>query len=83
MKAYVDGEEALEDIGKQNSGKVRELLKLGTLCSDGSIQVKGKWGCPACGGILQENFDHPGAWENGMDKQDLNKRNIQVSELPF
>ena len=37
VKAYVDGESFLEDIGTSNSPKVKRLLMCGTLCSDGSV----------------------------------------------
>ena len=37
VKAYVDGMESTEDIGINNSQKVKELLKLATLCCDGSV----------------------------------------------
>lgn len=82
VKAYVDGEEALEDIGKQNSGKVRELLKLGTLCSDGSIQVKENGDVQHVGDPTETSIILA-AWENGMDKQDLNKKYPRLGELPF
>lgn len=41
VKAYVDGRDNTEDIDYQNSNEVKNLLKLATLCCDGSVVFHG------------------------------------------
>lgn len=81
VKAYVDGMESTEDIGISNSEKVRELLKLGTLCCDGSVVFhEGK----------EQHIGDPtetaivfAAHKNGMLKDDLNREYKRLGEIPF
>lgn len=80
-EAYVDGGQAAEAIGSDNSQAVKELLKYGTLDSDGSISWDGKkWvslGDPTETAIVMA------AHNEGMDKDDLNKEYPRQAELPF
>ena len=40
VKAYVDGDDEIFDIKKENSDKILKILEYGTLCSDGSVVLK-------------------------------------------
>ncbi|MCR5744136.1 MAG: cation-translocating P-type ATPase [Lachnospiraceae bacterium] len=81
MKAYVDGEADLEDISENNTEKVREILKLATLCCDGSVVFSAEgeqhMGDPTETSIVVA------AHKNGMEKDDLNNRFKRVASLPF
>src|SRR5699024_2030927 len=41
VKAYVDGQDGLEDIHTQNSEPVRQLLQYASLCCDGTVTFQG------------------------------------------
>lgn len=82
VKAYVDGEEGTEDIGAGNSEKVRELLKLGTLCSDGSIQIREDGQVQHIGDPTETSIILA-ACQNGMEKDELNSEYTRLGELPF
>ncbi len=81
VKAYLDGADTTEDITDSNSDAVKELLKLGTLCSDGSVV------------FTEEKEQHIGdptetsivfaAHRNGMEKDDLNKAYPRLAGIPF
>ncbi len=81
VKAYADGMESLEDISTQNSEKILELLKYGTLCCDGSVVFEGKnehhIGDPTETAIVLA------AHKDGMPKDDLNKKYPRMAEIPF
>lgn len=68
VKAYYDGMEDSEDLGADNSEKVRRLLLFGMLCSDGVIEVNGEEvthiGDPTETAIIYA------AYRNGMDKKE-------------
>ena len=82
MKAYADGEEGTEEIGAGNSEKVRELLKLGTLCSDGSIQIREDGQVQHIGDPTETSIILA-ACQNGMEKDELNSEYTRLGELPF
>lgn len=82
VKAYADGEEGTEDIGAGNSEKVRELLKLGTLCSDGSIQIREDGQVQHIGDPTETSIILA-ACQNGMEKDELNSEYTRLGELPF
>ena len=81
VEAYVDGEESTEEIGTENSKKVKELLKYATLCCDGSVVIeknKEKFiGDPTETAIVLA------AHKNGLEKDELNKKYPRVGEIPF
>ena len=82
VKAYADGEEGTEEIGAGNSEKVRELLKLGTLCSDGSIQIREDGQVQHIGDPTETSIILA-ACQNGMEKDELNSEYTRLGELPF
>ena len=81
VKAYLDGADTTEDITDNNSDAVRNLLKLGTLCSDGSvIFTDGK----------EQHIGDPtetsivfAAHRNGMEKEALNDSYPRLAGIPF
>jgi len=81
VKAYVDGAADTEDIGAENSGDVLELLKLATLCCDGSVVFNGDEeqhiGDPTETAIVLAAHKH------GMPKEELNANNPRIAEIPF
>ena len=81
VKAYTDKNKTIEDISQNNSDDIKELLKLGTLCCDGSITFNGEKeqhiGDPTETSIIVA------AHKNGMDKNVLNKNYPRVAEIPF
>lgn len=81
VKAYCDGEAAAEDISEQNTDKVRELLKLGTLCCDGSVVIDG--GEEKHIGDPTETSIILAAMKNGMTKESLLEKYPRLFEIPF
>ena len=81
VKAYYDGMEDSEDLGADNSEKVRRLLLFGMLCSDGVIEVNGEEvthiGDPTETAIIYA------AYRNGMDKKEEEGKYPRLAELPF
>ena len=82
VKAYVDGEAAPEAISTANSGEVRELLRYGTLCCDGSV-VYGADGKEQHIGDPTETSIVAAAHKNGIEKDALNSLYPRVAEIPF
>ena len=80
-KAFVDGEEGLEDISENNSEKVKKLLTLATLCCDGSVTFnEGKEthiGDPTETAIVYASY------KNGLAKDDLNAKYPRLGGIPF
>ena len=80
VKAYVDGGE-IEDIGKNNSDAIKELLMYGTLCCDGSVVFDGDSeqhiGDPTETAIVYA------AHKSGMPKDELNAKYPRLAEIPF
>ncbi len=81
VKAYVDGMEDTEEIGINNSEKVRELLKMGTLCCDGSVIFHD--GKEQHIGDPTETAIVFAAHKNGMLKDELNREYKRLGEIPF
>lgn len=81
IKAYRDGEEKIEDISFQNTPAVKELLKYGTLCSDGTVIFSKKEeqhiGDPTETAIVLA------AHKNGIEKEKLNHQYPRMGEIPF
>ncbi len=81
VKAYLDGADDTVDITDNNSADVRELLKLGTLCCDGSVIF---------GGEKEQHIGDPtetsivyAAHRNGMEKEELNRSYPRLGGIPF
>lgn len=81
VKAYVDGAECVEDVSGGNTQSVRELLKLATLCCDGSVSVNG--GVEQHIGDPTETAIVLAAHKNGMYKEELEKSFPRLAEIPF
>lgn len=81
VKAYIEGVEQTEEISTQNSEDVRKLLSYATLCCDGSVVFHEKEeqhiGDPTETAIVLA------AHKNGMPKDELNKKNPRLAEIPF
>ncbi len=82
VKAYVDGASGPEDISTANSDDVRNLLRLGTLCCDGSVVINAD-GTETHIGDPTETSIVFAAYKNGMAKDDLNKQFPRVGGIPF
>lgn len=80
-EGYVDGAHAMEAITSSNSKGIQELLKYGTLASDGSVVWDGEKvmhiGDPTETSIVLA------AHNNGMTKEALNKEYPRLAEIPF
>ncbi len=81
VKAYVDGTEQIENIGEGNSEAVQALLKLGTLCSDGSVIIQD--GEEKHVGDPTETAIVLAAHKMGMPKDVLNEKYPRIAEIPF
>ncbi len=81
VEAFVDGEKEIEEIGTENSTKVKKLLKYATLCCDASVVIeKNKeklLGDPTESAIVLA------ALHNGMTKDELNEKYPRLAEIPF
>ncbi|MBQ2971802.1 MAG: calcium-translocating P-type ATPase, PMCA-type [Ruminococcus sp.] len=80
VKAYCDSKE-LVDITDSNSDDVKELLKYGTLCCDGSV-VFSDDGVQHIGDPTETAIVFA-AHKNGMPKDELNSSFPRVSGIPF
>ncbi len=80
VKAFCDGGE-IEDITANNSEDVKRLLLYGALCCDGSVIFDG--GKETHIGDPTETAIVLAAHKNGMLKDEINKENPRVAELPF
>ncbi len=80
VRAYTDGG-LTEEIGTKNSPEIKELLKYGTLCCDGSVifheDQEQHIGDPTETAIVLA------AHRNGMTKDDLNREYPRLGEIPF
>ena len=81
VKAYLDGAADVENISNSNSAGIRELLKYGSLCCDGSVVFNG---------MEEQHIGDPtetsivlAAHKNGMPKDSLNKEYPRLAEIPF
>jgi Ca2+-transporting ATPase len=81
VQAYEDGKDIAEAVTTQNSQGVKELLRYGTLCSNGTIDWKE--GKEVHIGDPTETSIVKAAMENGMDQKELNETYPRLAELPF
>lgn len=81
IKAYVDGCNDTENIDHQNSDEVKKLLKLATLCCDGSVVFNA--GEEQHIGDPTETAIVLAAHKNGLPKDELNKEYPRLGEIPF
>ena len=79
-KAYIDGLE-IEDITYNESDKIKELLKYGTLCSDGSVVFSDE-GEQHIGDPTETSIVYA-AHKNGMSKESLNIDYPRLATIPF
>ena len=81
VRAYVDGMTGAEPVGSENTAAVRELLKCGALCCDGTVAFQGDEvqhiGDPTETAIVLA------AHRNGMPKEQLAKSCPRLFEIPF
>ena len=81
VKGYVDDNQLMEDISDHNSKEVIDLIKFGTLCSNGSIQYEdGKEvhiGDPTETSIILATMN------NHINIQSLKNEYQRIYELPF
>ncbi len=81
IKAYDDKSGAFENIGSKNTAAITELLKIGTLCCDGSVDFSGETekhiGDPTETAIIVA------AHKNGMEKDALNDKYPRLASIPF
>ncbi len=82
VKAYVDGAADTEDIGTENTPAIRDLLRYGTLCCDGSVVI-GDDGSEQHIGDPTETSIVLAAHRNGMEKDDLNRDYPRLAGIPF
>lgn len=81
VKAYTMASQSVEDISDHNHQDVIDLLKYGTLCSNGSItEIDGK---DVHIGDPTETSIMAGAKRNHIDIELLNQEYPRVFELPF
>ena len=79
-KAYIDGSE-LYDITYNDNDLVKNLLKMGTLCSDGSV-VFSDDGEQHIGDPTETSIVYA-AHKNGLIKDELNKMYPRLGGIPF
>ena len=81
VKAWLSGNEEVEEINDTNSAEVRKLLQYAALCCDGSVIFKDDEvqhiGDPTETAIILA------AHINGMPKEELNASYPRIAELPF
>ncbi len=82
VKAYVDGQGSTEEISAENSESIRNLLRHGALCCDGSV-VFNDDGSEQHIGDPTETSIVLAAHKNGMPKDELNKQYPRVAGIPF
>lgn len=80
VRAYLD-DGTVEEIGSQNGEGIRELLKYGTLCSDGTVVFTDE-GETHIGDPTETAIVYA-AHKNGMPKAELNERYERLASLPF
>ncbi|NLO38049.1 MAG: calcium-translocating P-type ATPase, PMCA-type [Ruminiclostridium sp.] len=81
VKAYTESLGNVEDISKENSPEIRQLLMYGMLCSDGIVEFNGDEvkhiGDPTETAIVFA------AHQNGMTRQEYGEKYPRLEEIPF
>ncbi len=81
VRAYLDDGHVSEEISASNTDKIKELLKLGTLCCDGSVVFAD--GHETHLGDPTETAIVLAAHKNGMLKDTLNAEYPRLGGIPF
>lgn len=81
VKAYADATGRIQDITEQNTEEVKELLKFGTLCSNGFVEFAE--GREKHIGDPTETSIVLAAHRNGLTKNELNQMFPREAEVPF
>ncbi len=81
VKTYLNGANAPEDVTTSPNDDVRELLRLATLCCDGSVVMRD--GEEQHIGDPTETAIVLAALRSGMPKEELNAQFPRLAELPF
>ena len=81
VTAYVDGAAESETVTTENREEIRHLLAWSTLCCDGTVIVRD--GSVEHIGDPTETAIVWAAHQNGMTKEELNRENPRLAELPF
>ena len=79
-EAFVDGNN-VEEINKKNGERVKKLLKFATLCCDGKVVFED--GKEQHIGDPTETAIILAAYNNGIIKEDIDKENKRIAEIPF
>lgn len=80
-KAWLDGMDSPEDISTDNSKEIKQLLRYGALCCDGSVVFEN--GQEQHIGDPTETAIILAAHKNGMPKDELNRACPRLAEIPF
>lgn len=80
-KAWLDGMDSPEDISTDNSKEIKQLLRYGALCCDGSVVFEN--GQEQHVGDPTETAIILAAHKNGMPKNELNRACPRLAEIPF
>ena len=81
VKVYADESGEIEAVNRENSDIAKNLLKLATLCCDGSVIFDD--GKEQHIGDPTETAIIVAAHKNGMDKADLSHEYPRLAEIPF
>jgi Ca2+-transporting ATPase len=81
VKAFSFEEKVNEEVTNSNSETIKQLLTYGTLCTNGSIDIKD--GKEVLIGDPTETSIIVAAKENGIDKDEIFKQYQRLVELPF
>lgn len=81
VKAYVDGIENIEDVTDDCTEPTRNLLLMGALCCDGSVNFAD--GEEKHIGDPTETAIVLAAHKNGMQKDTINEKYPRIAEIPF
>ncbi|MEG2000696.1 MAG: HAD-IC family P-type ATPase [Evtepia sp.] len=81
VEAFVEGQEKRVDLSGEISETVRELLRFGSLCCDGTVIFED--GKETHIGDPTETAIVLAAHKNGMPKEEINRNYPRVGELPF